>query len=951
MQLKKPSALRLVLVVAALVLGGVGQLLVDSGNLRWAITPYVVAVAAMALAAANRPISSFAVAQRAPGRHLDAAGSEAVESRHRSWSLEQRLGLGGLAISLLMLAGALQQFLAGPPNTTAWYLYGASVTLVLLALPTLETRWTSLLRRLRDGHLVSFELQAVMPWAALGAILILAAAVRLYNLEELPAGLWFDEADNLAHARHIQQDPGSTPVFVTSTALPSLFLMPIAAAIDLTGITPATGRLIAVAFGLAGIVAVFLLVRLILGSNLALVAAILIAVMRWDINWSRIGMHGITAPLFAALTAYLALRALRTRRTSDFGYAGAALGLGMWFYTSFRLFPLVLGFMLVHYLVFERPEIRRFAAQVLLMGVVAAIVAAPVVQSAIVDSDEFFARTRATSVFSVMPFGEAVGEVWTSLGKHVLMFNYQGDSNPRHNLPDARMLDFVSGILLVLGLGVALGRWRNVALLSLPFWVMFMVLPGVLTLPWEAPQSLRSIGAVPAVVVVITLSFGVLWWVGRSAPWRAVRWATPLVLASLLAGIAFANVSTYFGDQARHPDVYASFSTDETLIANDMVRQQSRGYSLLTSRQFKYSLTTSLLANDPRYEVVRAPTGIPIDLDSVWLGTSIYLEPREASVFRLLREYYPDGSFQTVRPPGGGRVLYYSAVLSRQQLERPKGLTARYTYPDGTVREGTVLSTEGVSLQGIESQQVPFDLLWEGALHVIEPGEYTLTLDGDTDAQVSLDGRRILWEARRSIRIEPAVGLHSLEITARVEDRAGVLRLLWQPPGDQFQPISARHLYHGSVRPVGLAGRLYAERATPPEAELVPDALRVTPAMDAFYYDPVVPEPYLAVWEGTLDVPASGAYRFKVGGAGTVKLFLDGELRLQSPPVDFVGPEALSALGVGRHRIRVEYYSGSPLSEFEVLWAPPGVALRPIPIERLSPAPEHMFRVLSAAEE
>ena len=31
--------------------------------------------------------------------------------------------------------------------------------------------------------------------------------------------------------------------------------------------------------------------------------------------------------------------------------------------------------------------------------------------------------------------------------------------------------------------------------------------------------------------------------------------------------------------------------------------------------------------------------------------------------------------------------------------------------------------------------------------------------------------------------------------------------------------------------------------------------------------------------------------------------------------------------------------------------APPGVALGPIPIERLSPAPEHMFRVLPAAEE
>ena len=70
-----------------------------------------------------------------------------------------------------------------------------------------------------------------------------------------------------------------------------------------------------------------------------------------------------------------------------------------------------------------------------------------------------------------------------------------------------------------------------------------------------------------------------------------------------------------------------------------------------------------------------------------------------------------------------------------------------------------------------------------------------------------------------------------------------------------------------------------------------PAATRLTPAMDTFWYNPVVPEPYLAVWEGTLDVRADDSYRFKLDGSGTVKLILDGTLRAQHPGTRIIGPE------------------------------------------------------------
>ena len=947
MDSSSPRALRFVLVAAALALGVLGQALVSSDNLRWALAPYVIGVAAIALAASSRPLSSFDAGRRDP--EPDATGhpvAPAVPVPSGAQQQERRLGLYGVALSLAMLGGALYLFAAGPPNTLAWYLYGASVVLLLLSLPTFEGRWTALWRRLRDGAESSFELRGTLPWAGLAAVLALGLGLRLYHLQELPAGLWYDEAVSLVEARAIRIDPGATPVFSPPTNLPTLFLMPIAVVIDMAGFTPTAGRLVAVAFGLGGVVAVYLLVRLMMGPHLALVAAFLITVMRWDINWSRIGLPVITAPLFTALAVYLTLRALRSGRRSDFGYAGAAIGLGLWFYSSNRIFPLAIGVIVVHHLLFRRPERAWFLGRLLVMAGVGLAVVAPVLQSAVTDRDEFFARQREVAVFTHFSFDDGVREIVKSLGKHVLMFNHEGDENGRHNLPRAPMLDFFSSILLVLGLGIALARWRDGALLGLPFWVLIMLVPGFMTLPWEAPQSLRSIGVIPAVVVLMTLAVGVAWSAGRSAPWRTVRLGTPPVLALLLGLIAFLNINTYFGEQAHNPEVFASFSTDETLMATHMVQARRDGYSLMISRQFLHGLTIALLADQPRLEVIRAPAEVPIHPDRVWLGASIYLEPREASVYRLLQSYYPDGRFEEVRPPGGGEVLYYSAVISREELERNQGLSAQYRLPDGTIRE--VPRRPGEQAWSLDSRPDggPVDLAWEGSLHVVEPGEYVLELEGEPGAELLLDGRLILGRERTSVRIEPAVGLHSLLVRGSLVDRGSTLRLLWQPPGERLGPVPLSNLYHGSVRPVGLAGRFYRERL-----ELdVADATRVTPAMDTFYYDPVLPEPYLASWSGALDVPVGGPYRFSVGGAGTVRLFVDGQQRAESPPSGSADPEGTVLLGAGTHSILVAYLSLFPPSQLEVLWAPPGSTLKPIPIERLSPDPEHMFRILAEGE-
>ena len=931
MQRPDPNAVRFALVAVGFVFAVIGQVLVDADSLRWSITPFLVAAFAVALAVA-----------KTSNRGSDPAPVESDSDSPAEPSRERALGLVCLSTSLGLLALSLWRFAAGPPYTLAWYLFGISVILLLLGLSTLELFWTRLARRAADREPLSFDLRASLPWLCLAAVLLLGLIVRLHDLTDIPPGMWHDEADNLIEAWHIQADPGRTPVFVPSTNLPSMFLLPIAAVEDLTGVSIGAGRVVSAAFGLAGIAAVFLLARLIAGPFVAVAAAFLTAVMRWDIIWSRIGMHGITAPFFAALSAWLLLRALRHGRMSDYGFAGAALGLSMWFYAPLRLFPLVIGAMILHYIVSKRPSIRPFVLRICLMTAVALVVAAPVIQYAATDTEQFFSRTRETSVFSNMSTWDAFNALVRSVDDHALMLTHSGDANPRHNIPSEPMLDFWSSVLLMLGLAAALARWRDVGVTSLVLWLPVMALPAMLTLPSEAPQSLRAIGMLPAVAALAALGLGTLWTAGRSAPWPAVRRATPVVVIVLLAGIAYQNIDAYFGRQADHPAVYASFTTDQTLIARDMRGQLSQGYTLLTSRQFLYGRTLSVVGDSPAYDAIRAPTGVPIDPADVARGAAIYLEPRERSVFDLLKVYYPDGAFREIRPPSGGDPLYYSAYITREQLESRTGLDVIYELADGRTRKDRTVSTEALWPPPVSgSEEIPVKFEWKGALHFREPGEYELSLEGSTGVEVTLDGRTLLSDDRRTATIEPAVGLHAISLRGPVNDSAGFIRLLWKPPGGELQPIRAG-LYRGSVRPVGLSGRFFDSGME----DGAPDAVRVTPAMYPFYYDPVVPEPYLAVWDGTIHVEVGGAYTFGVTGEGTVRLLIDGEPTAQWPSSPEASSTVAVTLGPGDHRIRVEYESFAPPSQFAVSWAPPGQALEPVPIQVLSPLPEHMFRVL-----
>lgn len=879
--------------------------------------------------------------------------------------LERQWGMFAALLGVALMAYSLYRFPQGPPTTQAWWCFCLSIPLALGAVFAIDGRCSRFARRFGAGKRASFEMRSLLPWAALGAIVLFGAAVRLYNLDEFPPGLWFDEADNILQAQHILNEPSTVGAFSAFTNLPTAFLVPIALVVKLAGVSITSARLVAAAFGLAGIVAMFLMMRHMGGTLFGLIAAFLTAAMRWDINWSRIGMHGVTMTFFTAITAWLTYRALRSERMADFALAGAAMGLGMWFYTPFRLFPLVIGIVALHALIFTRTARKRLLINFGVLALFAVFVSLPVLQFAATQPEEFFRRSSDVSIFAHVPEGEAASAVRNNLLRHLRMFHFEGDPNGRHNIPGEPMLDTLSGLLMLAGLVVVAFRWRNAAMFALPFWVLIMIIPGTLSIPWESPQSLRSIAVIPAVIALITLAVGGIWQSGRALNLPIARYIAPIAASALMAVIAYANINAYFGEQANDPAVYSAFSTSDTLMARDSADQIRRGYNPMVSRQFKFSSTADLFGSGFYRETIAAPTNIPLSPSQVWRGAAIYLEPRESGFYDTLRAYYPTADFREVRASSGEEALYYAAYISDEELRATQGLVERRTAADGEVSERVKSDTQSVWMLEAGPDDTPFDVEWRGALHITRPGEYTLALESDSDASVLLDGIPLLSQDNPVVKIEPAVGLHALEVRAHVADNAGALRLLWQPPplerdeddgNDEGEaeaelhplaPIPIEHLYNGDVRPIGLAGRFFVggDAATLGElGDAVPDAMQLTAGIGgAFWYNAVVDAPYVAVWDGSIAVFESGLHRFRFGGIhGNMRVLMDGETLIDTRGDREVELE----LSEGEHRIRLEYEHGGGSPFFELLWTPPGEGTSRIPPDRLTPAWENLFRVV-----
>ncbi len=232
---------------------------------------------------------------------------------------------GGLLVCVAALTSnrGIEEAFGRAPGSLAW---GPALFRLLLVFHGLALTAAAFVRQDRNRDLEPpAPTTARWHWIALAALAALALGLRLWRLD---SSLWFDEVLTLL-------DFVRPPLAIIVTSFSSqsqhmLYSLLAHASIRLFGENAAALRLPAVLFGVAGVWALFLLGRRILGASQALLACALMTVSYHHI-WFSQNARGYTGLLFFAMLAtWLWLEAPARRSWRWWIAYSLAVALGMW---------------------------------------------------------------------------------------------------------------------------------------------------------------------------------------------------------------------------------------------------------------------------------------------------------------------------------------------------------------------------------------------------------------------------------------------------------------------------------------------------------------------------------------------------------------------------------------------------------------------------------------------
>ena len=360
-------------------------------------------------------------------------------------------------------------------------------------------------------------------------VIILAAGLRLWQLDVLPPGLFFDEAYNGLDANRVIAGLSRPIFFAGNNAREPLFIYLQALSVAFLGPTPFALRITSAMIGIATVPIIYFAARVILPLDneqndrltvdakllpwFALIAAAGVAVSYWHLSLSWLGFRAALLVPVSALAVAFFWRAWTRMRWRDYIWAGVWFGVAFYTYTSACALPLVvLCFVSIELVIriarrrsshgqLGRPWHRHLKG-LLLMAVVTGLIVLPLVVAIGKDPLLLSARTEDVNIFTVSQqkmSGLPAERLFHNVIAVVRNFYDQGDQSMRHNLPGRPVNDPLLAVLFTLGWVSAVWQIRQSRNRLLLIWLAVMLMPTVLST--EAPHSLRSTGALPAVAM------------------------------------------------------------------------------------------------------------------------------------------------------------------------------------------------------------------------------------------------------------------------------------------------------------------------------------------------------------------------------------------------------------------------------------------------------------------
>lgn len=464
-----------------------------------------------------------------------AAESSAGSARPRRFSI---------AVHAALVAGATAlSFFAGH-----WRLAPALVSWILAWGGAL-----GLLARLDRGKMLPARRDSRTRWLGVLALLAVAVALRVVDLEWLPGRLHNDEMTCGLEARRFLEPNPPAPFGLGGFDCPTLEFFVASLGMRVAGDTLLGLRLTSVALGVLGLLGTYVLFRTVSTPNVALVTLALAVPFHWHVHLSRTGLHYVHAATAAIWTLALAARAVERRSLLLAGAAGVVLGSGLQGYSAAHIVPFVLVAALAARWVFER-ELRKSLVQTAAVSLVLAVIrCAPLVQNYLQEPTKFNRRGRDVFVFGTIVHDHVAGALegeWSVAGilRYQLLstarfFTVRGDTSLQYGF-EGPMLDRAIQIPFFLGILLAIIRFRRPDASLALIWTGATLLAGaVLTIDPPFSPRLSGIATTLCFFPALVLVEGATWLRGRNRDLGAIAIA---VVGAIVLVSGILNVRRYF---------------------------------------------------------------------------------------------------------------------------------------------------------------------------------------------------------------------------------------------------------------------------------------------------------------------------------------------------------------------------------------------------------------------
>ncbi|MBN2754780.1 MAG: glycosyltransferase family 39 protein [Candidatus Goldbacteria bacterium] len=512
-------------------------------------------------------------------------------------------------------------------------------------------------------------------------VLITAAAffLRIYKINEIPLGVWFDEAQNGNEVISMLATNRFEVFIPRLTQMPAMFTWLASVFVKIMGPEILSLKMVSIILGTLCVPAFYFLAKRVFGSaRYAAAAAVLLAFSRWHITFSRVAFLGMQTIFIEILFFYFYIRMIEDNKWYFAALAGFIAGIGLYSFSSANMVVVIAAaHLFITFLKDKEMFVKKQLKKVMIAGAIGLITAAPLITYAVNNWQDYTRRVKDINITQEIKEKGSLKPLLLSVKLHLLMFNFEGDYNGRHNLYKAPLVDNISGVLLVAGVFTAAAAAGANSLWLL--WFFLMLLPGMMTITIEAPQAYRASSVIPALYMLILIAFrkieNGLFLLGK----KISRFNIAAVV--IITAIAVINVHQYFVVYPSQKSAYMDYSPEANGISR-LVNQQSKDWYFYVSEAKKmygfYSFEQKVILTFTTHKKARFSylSGAQNNVYPSYLqgrkGIGIVVRPSDTDVIDSIKAQFPEAVPEITDNPHTGEEIYRCYYVEKEKLQQSK---------------------------------------------------------------------------------------------------------------------------------------------------------------------------------------------------------------------------------------------------------------------------------------